>query len=141
MSANEVTETFLKQLGTGKFGVFIVNYANPDMVGHTGDMAASVMALETTDRCLGKLVGAVLEKDGTVLITADHGNVDEMRDEEGRVHTAHTTNPVPFILIMKDVAGVALRDGGLRDIAPTILQLLHIPKPAEMTGDTLIKAV
>lgn len=141
MSANEVTETFLKQLESGKFGVFIVNYANPDMVGHTGDMAASVKALETTDRCLGKLVGAVLEKDGTVLITADHGNVDEMRDEEGRVHTAHTTNPVPFILIMKDVAGVALRDGGLRDIAPTILQLLHIPKPAEMTGDTLIKAV
>jgi len=141
MSANEVTETFLQQLKSGKFGAFIVNFANPDMVGHTGDMAASVKALEVTDRCLGKLVSAVLEQDGTVLITADHGNVDEMRDEKGCVHTAHTTNPVPFILIMKDVAGVALRDGSLKDIAPTILQLLHIPKPAEMTGETLIKAV
>lgn len=140
MSAIEVTQKFLEQFASRKYGVVIMNYANPDMVGHTGDMEATIKALETIDSCLGKVVGAVLEKDGTVLVTADHGNADEMKDEEGHTLTAHTTNPVPFILIRRDVAGVTLRDGSLRDIAPTILQLLGIPKPAEMTGETLIQS-
>lgn len=138
MSALEVTEKFLEQLALDKFGVFIVNYANPDMVGHTGDMNAAIAALETVDRCLGQLVRAVLEKNGTVLVTADHGNADEMKDEQGHTLTAHSTNPVPFMLINRDTAGITLRDGSLQDIAPTILRLLGIPKPEEMTGDTLI---
>lgn len=139
MSANEVTENFLKQLKAEKFGVIIMNYANPDMVGHTGDLTAAIKAVETVDSCLGKLVRAVLEKDGTVLITADHGNADEMKDKEGHTHTAHTTNPVPFIMVNRDISDVTLRDGSLEDIAPTILQLLGIPKPEEMTGETLVK--
>mgnify|MGYP002407533749 CR=1 FL=1 len=138
MSANEITEKLLEQLRQDKFEVIIVNYANPDMVGHTGDMDATIAALETVDCCLGRLVRAVLEKNGTVLITADHGNADEMKDEAGHTFTAHSTNPVPFILINRDTAGVNVRDGSLQDIAPTILQLLGIPKPEEMTGDTLI---
>lgn len=140
MSAVELTEKFLEQLHMGKYRVIIMNFANADMVGHTGDLGAAVKAVETVDSCLGKLVRAVLEKDGTVLITADHGNADKMKDEKGHACTAHTTNPVPFILIRRDTAGVRLRDGRLEDIAPTILQLLSIPKPEEMTGETLIKS-
>ncbi len=138
MSANEITEKFLGQLEAGRHGVIIMNYANPDMVGHTGDMGATIKALSTVDSCLGIVTGAVLERDGTLLVTADHGNADEMTDSEGHTQTAHTTNPVPFILVRRDTAGNKLRDGSLRDIAPTMLQLLGIPKPAEMTGDTLI---
>ncbi|NLI14423.1 MAG: 2,3-bisphosphoglycerate-independent phosphoglycerate mutase [Peptococcaceae bacterium] len=140
MSANEITEKFLEQLEAGRHGVIIMNYANPDMVGHTGDMEATVKALNTIDSCLGKVAAAVLERDGTLLITADHGNADEMKDKEGHPHTAHTTNPVPFILVKRDTAGIRLRDGCLRDIAPTMLQLLGIAKPPEMTGDTLIES-
>jgi len=139
MSAVEVTDTFLEQLDTGKFGVIIMNYANADMVGHTGVMDAAVSAVETVDRCLGRVVRAVLDKDGTVLITADHGNADEMIDEKGEVFTAHTTNPVPFLLIRRNVTGVFLRNGSLEDIAPTMLELLDIPKPREMTGKSLIQ--
>ncbi|OPY55743.1 MAG: 2,3-bisphosphoglycerate-independent phosphoglycerate mutase [Pelotomaculum sp. PtaU1.Bin035] len=139
MSAVEVTDTFLEQLESGRFGVIIMNYANADMVGHTGDMAAAVSAVETVDQCLGRVVRAILKIDGTALITADHGNADEMLDEEGNVFTAHTTNPVPFIMIRRDVTGIVLRDGSLEDIAPTMLQLLNIPKPEEMTGESLIQ--
>ena len=138
MSAFEVTETFLKQLESGKYQVIIMNYANADMVGHTGDMTAAKRAVEAVDCCLGRLVRAVLDRDGTVLITADHGNADEMKDECGRTCTAHSTNPVPFILIRKDTGGIVLRNGSLRDIAPTVLELLGLPKPAEMTGESLI---
>jgi len=140
MSAIEVTDTFLKQLSTDKFGVIIMNYANADMVGHTGVMAAAVGAVETVDRCLGRVIPAVLEKNVTVLITADHGNADEMIDENGEVFTAHTTNPVPFLMIRRDAAGVSLRNGSLEDIAPTMLELLDIPKPREMTGRSLIQS-
>jgi 2,3-bisphosphoglycerate-independent phosphoglycerate mutase len=139
MSAYEVTGAFLENLAQDKFGVFIMNYANSDMVGHTGYMAAAIKAVEAVDDCLGKVVQAVLDRDGAVLITADHVNADEMMDCEHCVVTAHTTNPVPFIFIRRDVGGVSLREGSLRDIAPTMLQLLDIPKPAEMTGDSLIK--
>ncbi|OPX89723.1 2,3-bisphosphoglycerate-independent phosphoglycerate mutase [Pelotomaculum sp. PtaB.Bin117] len=139
MSAVEVTDTFLEQLNTGKFDVIIMNYANADMVGHTGVMDAAVSAVETVDRCLGRVIPAVLEKNGTVLITADHGNADEMIDENGEVFTAHTTNPVPFLMIRRDATGVFLRDGSLEDIAPTMLELLNIPKPREMTGKSLMQ--
>ncbi len=139
MSAPEVTENFLEQLALDKYGVIIMNYANPDMVGHTGDMEATVRALETVDCCLGKVVRAVLEKEGTVLITADHGNADEMLDEKGCICTSHSTNPVPFILIRRDTSGLSLRSGSLEDISPTILDLLNLPKPEEMTGSTLLK--
>ncbi|MFX4262570.1 2,3-bisphosphoglycerate-independent phosphoglycerate mutase [Pelotomaculum propionicicum] len=138
MSALEVTDKFLEVIKSDRFKVIIMNYANSDMVGHTGDMQATLKALEVVDSCVGKVVQAVLDRDGTVLITADHGNADEMEDSEGNTVTAHTTNPVPFIYVRRDAEGVRLREGSLRDIAPTILQLLGIPKPAEMTGDTLI---
>ncbi len=138
MSALEVTDKFLEVIKSDRFKVIIMNYANSDMVGHTGDMQATLKALEVVDSCVGKVVQAVLDRDGTVLLTADHGNADEMEDSEGNTVTAHTTNPVPFIYISRDAEGARLREGSLRDIAPTILQLLGIPKPAEMTGDTLI---
>lgn len=139
MSAEQVTDMFLEQLAADKFGVIIMNYANVDMVGHTGVMEAAVKAVNTVDHCLGRVVPAVLAKDGVVLITADHGNADEMIDEKGEVLTAHTTNPVPFLLLRRDVQGVSLRDGSLQDIAPTMLKLLGIPIPREMTGKSLIR--
>lgn len=139
MSAIEVTEKLLEQISLDKFKVIIMNYANPDMVAHTGDQAAAIKAIETVDQCLGKLVRAALAKDGTVLITADHGNADEMESEEGHTLTAHSTNPVPFILIRRDTEGMVLREGRLEDIAPTILQLLGLAKPEEMTGTSLIQ--
>ncbi len=138
MSAPEVTDKFLEAIKSGRYKVIIMNYANSDMVGHTGDMQATVKALETVDNCVGKVVQSVLDRDGTVLITADHGNAEEMVDSEGHIVTAHTTNPVPFIYVSRDAEGARLREGSLRDIAPTILKLLGIPKPSEMTGDTLI---
>ncbi|MDD2553008.1 MAG: 2,3-bisphosphoglycerate-independent phosphoglycerate mutase [Desulfotomaculaceae bacterium] len=140
MSAREVTDSFLDVIREDRFKVIIMNYANSDMVGHTGDMGATIEALEIVDSCVGKVVQAVLDRDGTVLITSDHGNADEMEDSKGCTVTCHTTNPVPFIYINRNVEGVRLREGSLRDIAPTILQLLGIPKPAEMTGSTLITA-
>ncbi|MDD3654791.1 MAG: 2,3-bisphosphoglycerate-independent phosphoglycerate mutase [Desulfotomaculaceae bacterium] len=139
MSAWEVTDTFLEQLALNKYRVIIMNYANADMVGHTGVMTAAVQAVETVDSCLGRVVPAVLQAGGTVLITADHGNAEEMLDEQGEIYTAHTTNPVPFIMICHAIKGINLRNGSLEDIAPTILQLLHIPKPKEMTGNSLIE--
>ena len=138
MSAREVTDTFLDQIGQDKFKVVIMNYANPDMVGHTGDMKAAVQAIEAVDECMGELVKAVLEKNGVVLITSDHGNAECMLDEKEHPYTAHTTDPVPFILVGEDYIGASLRHGRLEDIAPTILKLLDIPKPEEMTGETLI---
>jgi 2,3-bisphosphoglycerate-independent phosphoglycerate mutase len=141
MSAVEVTEKFLKYFRAGEYGVIIMNYANADMVGHTGDMNAAVQAVETVDRCLGRVAEAVLAEDGIVLITADHGNAEMMKDEAGRVHTAHTVNPVPFILISRDVSGITLRDGGLEDVAPTMLHLLGIRRPPEMTGTSLMETI
>lgn len=139
MSAYEVTEAFLENLNSGKFEVLIVNFANPDMVGHTGDLEATKVAIETVDKCLGKIVTAMLEKSGTVIITADHGNAEKMRDDKGGPFTAHTTDPVPFLLVGEAYKQARLRTGGsLQDIAPTMLDILGLPKPAEMTGESLL---
>jgi len=149
MSAELVTDTVCGAISEGIYSLVVVNYANPDMVGHTGKIEATITALETVDRCLGRLLATTNQMGGTVLITADHGNAELMRDELGNPWTAHTTNPVPFILVEgegRKIPGygtkVALReDGRLADIAPTILQILQIPQPEEMTGRSLIEAI
>jgi 2,3-bisphosphoglycerate-independent phosphoglycerate mutase len=136
MSAYEVADAAVKEIEAGKHDVIVLNFANPDMVGHSGMLEPTVKAVEATDECMGKVVEAVLAQGGIAVITADHGNADMVIDEQGRPFTAHTTNPVPFIVTDKSVT---LRDGGiLADIAPTILDLLQIGKPAQMTGHSLI---
>ncbi len=146
MSAAEVTRNLLKAIESDKYDYIIVNYANPDMVGHTGVIPAVVKACETVDSCMGEVVPAILEKGGAVLIIADHGNAEVLIDpESGGPHTAHTTNLVPCILIAPEGAGlgkneISLRSGGrLADVAPTLIDLLGIKKPAEMTGKSLIE--
>lgn len=135
MSAGEITDALLPQLS--KFDVVILNWANGDMVGHTGNAAATIRAMEFLDAQLARLVPAVLELDGTVLITADHGNAEKMWDDKNNLPwTAHTTNPVNFIVVSNDAHVV--HDGGLSDIAPTILKLLELAQPSEMTGHSLI---
>ncbi len=137
MSAYEVTEALIKEIEADKQDAIILNFANPDMVGHSGMLEPTIKAIETVDECLGKIVDLIIQKGGTVLITADHGNADEVITDEGTPQTAHTTNPVPFIITKE---GVNLReDGVLGDLAPTILELLHVQKPTEMTGKSLIK--
>jgi 2,3-bisphosphoglycerate-independent phosphoglycerate mutase len=147
MSAVEVTDAVCNAVEKEVYSLIVVNYANPDMVGHTGNLEAAIEAIETVDSCLGRVTEAVTKVGGTMLITADHGNAEYMRDEEGNLWTAHTTNPVPFILIegeKRKIPGhgteVPLReDGRLADIAPTILEILQIPQPPEMTGRSLIE--
>jgi len=149
MSAQEVTEGAIAAIQKQVYSLVVVNYANPDMVGHTGNIDATVQALETVDRCLGQLLESVIQAGGTILITADHGNAEYMRDEAGNPWTAHTTNPVQFILVEgegRKIPGhgtdVALRsDGCLADIAPTILEILGLPQPPEMTGRSMIQPV
>lgn len=136
MSARAVCDGVLKKLRDG-IDVVFVNFANPDMVGHTGKLPQSIEAVQVIDECLGKIVTEVLNQKGTVLITADHGNCEQMFDENGEPHTQHTTNPVPFLLINDALKAASLRKGGLADIAPTILKLLHLPQPQEMTGKPL----
>ncbi|WP_043930316.1 2,3-bisphosphoglycerate-independent phosphoglycerate mutase [Bacillus sp. EB01] len=137
MSAYEVTDALLKEIEADKFDCILLNFANPDMVGHSGMLEPTIKAVETVDECLGKIVDLLIEKGGTAIITADHGNADEVVTIEGNPMTAHTTNPVPVIVTKE---GVELREGGiLGDLAPTILDLLGVQKPAEMTGTTLIK--
>ncbi len=140
MSALEVTDKFLEELNSDKFDVMILNYANCDMVGHTGVMDAAVKAVTTVEECMDKIVKAILAKGGSALITADHGNADCMKEEDGSPFTAHTTNPVPFILVSEQFKNVELRDDGiLADIAPTLLQVMGEEIPAEMSGKSLIK--
>jgi 2,3-bisphosphoglycerate-independent phosphoglycerate mutase len=140
MSAAQVTETLLARLEEHEYDFVLVNYANPDMVGHTGVLDAAVKAVETIDRCLDRLCGAVLEAGGQMLITADHGNCELMVDpESGEPHTAHTTNPVPIYWVTRDAQGRTLRDGGLADLAPTVLHLMGLPQPEEMTGHSLVQ--
>ena len=140
MSANEVTEKAVELIGSGKYDVMILNFANCDMVGHTGVLEAAEEAVRTVDNCVAKVVEAVLATGGAALITADHGNADMMIDPEtGEPFTAHTTNKVPFILVDPSRKDAKLREGGrLADLAPTMLELMNLPKPAEMTGESLI---
>ena len=137
MSAYEVTDALLSELDKNKFDVVILNYANPDMVGHTGVLPAAIKAMEAVDECVGKIVEKVLGLDGSICITADHGNLEKMAEADGTPHTAHTTNIVPFILVSKEEH--KLHSGILADIAPTMLELLNIEKPAAMTGSSLIE--
>lgn len=139
MSAPEVTAKVVEAINSNNYKVIILNFANPDMVGHTGIFEAAVKAVETVDRCLEEIAEAVIKQEGVMLITADHGNVETM-EEDGGAHTAHTTDEVPFILVSERLKDRELRKGGaLEDIAPTILSLLGIPLPVEMTGKTLIR--
>jgi 2,3-bisphosphoglycerate-independent phosphoglycerate mutase len=140
MSAYEITARLLEQLAAGKHRVVVGNFANPDMVGHTGVLEAAIKAVEVVDECLGRIVGAVLARRGAVLITADHGNCELMRDPvTGQPHTAHTLNPVPFFLIHEGARGPLREGGALEDVGPTMLSLLGLPQPAEMTGRDLRK--
>jgi len=139
MSAPEVTDKLVTEIAGGKFDLIVVNYANGDMVGHTGVFDAAVKAAETIDACLGRLEEAVTAAGGTMLITADHGNAERMFDHEsGQPHTAHTIQPVPFIMVHPPAGAGALKDGVLADIAPTILTLMGLDQPAEMTGTSLV---
>ncbi len=136
MSAFEVTNEVLKRLSEDKYKFVVLNYANMDMVGHTGSLPAAIKAVEAVDKCVSKLIPAILDKGGTVFLTSDHGNAEQMAEEDGSPHTAHTKNPVPFLFISKS-SSLKLRNGRLCDIAPTILSYLAIKKPKEMTGESL----
>ena len=139
MSAYEVTDELLKRLDQDVYDMVILNFANPDMVGHTGVVEAAVKAIEAVDECLGKIVDKILEKDGTVFITADHGNAETMIDySTGNPFTAHTTNPVPFVWVSNNISGRTLKSGKLADIAPTMLNVMNLEVPKEMTGECLI---
>ena len=139
MSAFEVTENVLNAIHSRKYDSIILNFANPDMVGHTGNVEAVIKALESLDGCVEKIVEAIEEEHGILLITADHGNCEQMIDyKTGEPHTAHTTNPVPLVLVGKD--DVKLKEGRLADLAPTMLDLMGLEKPEEMTGESLIEA-
>ncbi|MBR0382908.1 MAG: 2,3-bisphosphoglycerate-independent phosphoglycerate mutase [Eubacterium sp.] len=139
MSAPEVCDKLVEAIESGKYDVIIMNFANPDMVGHTGVMEAAIKAVETIDTCVGRTVEAVKKTGGQMFLCADHGNCEQMVDyETGAPHTAHTTNPVPFILINYDPA-YTLREGGcLADIAPTLIEMMGMEKPAEMSGESLL---
>ena len=140
MSCYEVTDELLNRLDSDKYDMVILNFANPDMVGHTGVVEAAVKAIESVDECLGKIVDKVLEKDGTVFITADHGNAETMIDfSTGNPYTAHTTVPVPFVWVSNNIDGRTLKEGKLADIAPTMLNTMGLEAPAEMTGECLIQ--
>jgi 2,3-bisphosphoglycerate-independent phosphoglycerate mutase len=138
MSAPELTDRAVEAINSGKYDMFILNFANPDMVGHTGVLAAAIKAVETVDAGLGRIADAIAAQDGALIVTADHGNCELMRDPEtGGPHTAHTLNPVP-VFVMGAAAGSKLHDGVLADLAPTLLALLGIKQPELMTGKSLL---
>ena len=139
MSAPELTDKVVAAIDSGKYDLIVLNYANPDMVGHTGSLPAAIKAVETVDAGLGRIADAIERAGGALLVTADHGNCELMRDPEtGGPHTAHTTNPVPlFLLGARNRALV--EEGRLADIAPTLLELMDLPKPKEMTGVSLLR--
>lgn len=140
MSAYEVCDKVIEELDSGEFDVVILNFANCDMVGHTAVISAAVKAVGAVDECVKKVTDKILEMGGTALLTADHGNADKLVDENGAPFTAHTTNPVPVVLVSNEFKGVTLRtDGVLADLAPTLLTCMGLPVPAEMTGKSLIK--
>ena len=138
MSASGVADAITKAIASKTYDFAIVNYANPDMVGHTGDIAATERAMAATDDAVGRTVDATLDADGAMILTADHGNAEEMLFPDGSRNTQHSTNPVPLFFIAADAERYTLRDGGLRDIAPTLLDLLGLPVPERMTGKTLL---
>ncbi|MET0604881.1 MAG: 2,3-bisphosphoglycerate-independent phosphoglycerate mutase [Beijerinckiaceae bacterium] len=139
MSAHEVTDKLVEAIASGKYDLIVVNYANPDMVGHTGVMNAAVKAVETIDQCLGRLRDAGERAGGVLLLTADHGNIELMRDQiTGEPHTAHTLLDVPIVAVNAD-ADIKLRNGRLADVTPTLLDLLQMEKPAQMTGHSLVE--
>ena len=139
MSANEVCDKLVEAIDSHKYDLIVVNFANPDMVGHTGILEAAVKAIETVDACLGRTLEAIKRNDAQMFLCADHGNAEQLIDyETGEPFTAHTTNPVPFVLVNYK-PGVTLREGGkLADIAPTLLEMMGMDKPAEMTGESLL---
>ena len=140
MSAYEVTDKLVEAINAGTFDVIIVNYANGDMVGHTGVMSAAVKAVEAVDTCVGRVVEATLKQGGALLITADHGNAERMVDEEtGAPYTAHTNTPVKAVLVGAPDNITGLKDGKLADVAPTLLDLMGLEQPTEMTGHSLLK--
>jgi 2,3-bisphosphoglycerate-independent phosphoglycerate mutase len=140
MSAPELTDKAVEAIKSGKYDMIVLNFANADMVGHTGSIPAAIKAVETVDTALGKIAKAIEQMDGALLVTADHGNAEMMVDPEtGGPHTAHTLNPVPLIL-MGAGNRVVVKEGRLADIAPTMLELMGLPKPAEMTGTSLLQA-
>jgi 2,3-bisphosphoglycerate-independent phosphoglycerate mutase len=138
MSAVEITDELLKRLDSEPYDLVVLNFANPDMVGHTGVLDATIHALEVVDECIGRIVSRVHDLGGTTLITADHGNAEQMIDGDGGPLTAHTTNPVHFILVDDSRRGARLRDGIFADVAPTILGLLGLDVPKQMTGKSLL---
>ncbi len=139
MSAWIVTRTVIEKIQQTGYDFIVMNYANPDMVGHTGQLKACIRAVETMDQCLEQVIQAVLEKGGSVLLTADHGNAEQMEDTKNHQYmTAHTSNKVPVILIGKGMENFKLRHGSLQDLAPTVLKLMGLEKPLEMTGESLI---
>jgi len=138
MSAPEAAQAFCEAWRGGDFAFGIINFANADMVGHTGSIPAAVEAVETVDRCLGDVVEAVAASGGVCVITADHGNADNMLEPDGSPNTAHSMNPVPFVVTADDVR---LRDEGvLADVAPTVLELLRLERPPEMTGRSMLSS-
>ena len=139
MSAPQVCDKLVEAIKSDKYDVVIINFANPDMVGHTGVEAAAVKAVETVDECVGRAVEAVKEVNGQMFICADHGNAEQLVDyETGEPFTAHTTNPVPFILVNADPKYTLKEGGCLADIIPTLIELMGMEKPAEMTGESLL---
>jgi 2,3-bisphosphoglycerate-independent phosphoglycerate mutase len=140
MSAYEVTKQVIKEIHKKVYDFIVINYANPDMVGHTGSLEAAVKAIETVDECVENVINAILKVDGKILLTSDHGNSDKMLDAQGNTITAHSTSPVPIVLI-DNAKKYKLAKGRLADIAPTLLQLMDIPQPNEMTGQSLLISI
>ena len=138
MSAIPLTDEVIKRLDTGTYDMLILNFANPDMVGHTGVVEAAIKAVETIDACLKRVVEKVLALGGACLITADHGNGEREINDDGTPNTAHTTNLVQFIYAGPNADKAEMQDGILADVAPTLLYLMDLPKPAEMTGHSLV---
>jgi len=136
MSAPEVSEKLVAALNSKRHHLVVCNFANPDMVGHTGDLQAAIRAMRALDDCLGAVLEAAKRNGYGVLISADHGNIEQMRTAEGKPHTQHTTGPVPLLLI--GMNAVAAREGALCDLAPTLLDYMGLDQPAEMTGKSLL---